>query len=117
MERWYRAWQNTWNGLVRAARTETAVREELATLVIAVPLAILIGATWERRLQLVAVVLLVLVVELLNTAVEKLADRVTTEHDPQIGYVKDMGSAAVAAAIIIGGLTWLFALVERLLAL
>ncbi len=44
------------------------------------------------------VILLLLVVELLNTAIEKLADRLTLEHDPQIGRVKDMGSAAVAVA-------------------
>ena len=48
-----------------------------------------------RRVELVAAVVLVLVVELLNTAIEKLADRLTTDHDPQIGRVKDMGSAAV----------------------
>lgn len=117
MERWYQAWRNTWNGLARAARTEQAVREELAALALALPVALLIGLTWERRLQLIAVVMLVLIVELLNTAIEKLADRVTTERDPLIGYVKDMGSAAVAVAIIIAGLTWLFAAAERLLAL
>ncbi len=60
------------------------------------------------------VILLLLAVELLNTAIEKLADRVTLEHDPQIGRVKDMGSAAVAVAAVIAGLVWLFALVERL---
>jgi diacylglycerol kinase (ATP) len=57
---------------------------------------------------------LVLVVELLNTAIEKLADRLTTEHDPQIGRVKDMGSAAVGVALVMAGLFWLFALVERM---
>ncbi len=73
----------------------------------------LIGATAARRVELVAVVLLLLAVELLNTAIEKLADRVTTAHDPQIGAVKDMGSAAVGVALVIAGLTWLFALGER----
>jgi diacylglycerol kinase (ATP) len=60
------------------------------------------------------VVLLLLAVELLNTAIEKLADRLTREHDPQIGRVKDMGSAAVGVALLIAGLTWLFAIAERL---
>jgi diacylglycerol kinase (ATP) len=63
---------------------------------------------------LVAVVVLVLVVELLNTAIEKLADRLTTDHDPQIGRVKDMGSAAVGVALVMGGLFWLFAIAERI---
>ena len=55
-----------------------------------------------------------LVVELLNTAIEKLADRLTTDHDPQIGRVKDMGSAAVGVALVMAGLFWLFALAERM---
>ena len=58
-------------------------------------------------------VLLLVAVELLNTAIEKLADRLTREIDPQIRDVKDMGSAAVLAALLIAGATWLFALAER----
>jgi diacylglycerol kinase (ATP) len=53
-------------------------------------------------------------VELLNTAIEKLADRLTTEHDLQIGRVKDMGSAAVGVALIMAGMFWVFAIVERM---
>jgi diacylglycerol kinase (ATP) len=64
--------------------------------------------------ELVAVVLLLLAVELLNTAIEKLADRLTLDHDPQIGRVKDMGSAAVGAAIVIAGLVWCVSLAERI---
>jgi diacylglycerol kinase (ATP) len=55
----------------------------------------------------------VLVVELLNTAIEKLADRVNLAVDPQIRRVKDMGSAAVGLALLIAGATWLVALAER----
>jgi diacylglycerol kinase (ATP) len=67
-----------------------------------------------RRVELVATVALVLVVELLNTAIEKLSDRLTTDHDPQIGRVKDMGSAAVGVALVMAGLFWLFAIAERI---
>jgi diacylglycerol kinase (ATP) len=63
---------------------------------------------------MVAAVVLVLVVELLNTAIEKLADRLTTNHDPQIGRVKDMGSAAVGVSLVMAGLFWLFAIAERI---
>jgi diacylglycerol kinase (ATP) len=63
---------------------------------------------------MIAVVVLVLVVELLNTAIEKLADRLTTDHDPQIGRVKDMGSAAVGVALLMVAAFWLFALAERM---
>ena len=97
-----------------AIRSEQAVREELVALVLSVPLAWLVGVTLMRRVELVGAVLLVLVVELLNTAIEKLADRLTTDHDPQIGKVKDLGSAAVGVALVTAGLFWLFALAERM---
>jgi len=112
--RLWRASINTRNGLAFAIRSEQAVREELAILAVSVPLAWLIGATTMRRVELVAVVVLVLVVELLNTAIEKLADRLTTDHDQKIGQVKDMGSAAVGVALLMAGLFWLFAIAERM---
>jgi diacylglycerol kinase (ATP) len=112
--RFWRATINSRNGLAFAIRSEQAVREELVGLALALPLACLIGATAMRRVELIAVVVLVLVVELLNTAIEKLADRLTTELDPQIGRVKDMGSAAVGVALLMAGLFWLFAIAERI---
>ena len=114
MLRLWRATINTRNGLAFAIRSEQAVREELVILAVSVPLAWLIGATTMRRVELIATVVLVLVVELLNTAIEKLADRLTREHDPQIGQVKDMGSAAVGVSLVMTGLFWIFALVERM---
>jgi diacylglycerol kinase (ATP) len=114
MLRLWRATINTRNGLAFAIRSEQAVREELIALVIALPLAWLIGTTAMRRIELVAAVVMVLVVELLNTAIEKLADRLTTEHDLQIGRVKDMGSAAVGVALVTAGLFWLFSIAERM---
>ena len=90
------------------------MREELVALAISLPLAWLIGASTMRRIELVAAVAMVLVVELLNTAIEKLADRLTTDHDPQIGRVKDMGSAAVGVALVTAGVFWLFAIAERM---
>jgi diacylglycerol kinase (ATP) len=112
--RLWRATINSRNGLVFAVRSEQAIREELVALVLAMPLSWLIGATLMRRVELFAAIVLVLVIELLNTAIEKLADRLTTDHDPQIGRVKDLGSAAVGVALLMAGLFWLFAIVERI---
>jgi diacylglycerol kinase (ATP) len=112
--RFWRATINSRNGLAFAVRSEQAIREEVAALVIALPLAWLIGKTTMRMVELVAAVLLVLAIELLNTAIEKLADRLTTAHDPQIGRVKDLGSAAVGVALLMAGLFWLFAIAERI---
>src|SRR6195952_5979605 len=114
MLRLWRATINTRNGLAFAIRSEQAVREELVALALALPLAWLIGVTTMRRIELVAAVVLVLVVELLNTAIEKLSDRLTTDHDPQIGQVKDMGSAAVGVALVMAGGFWLLVSPGRL---
>ena len=114
MERWLRATVNTWHGLRAAARSEAAFREELVALALAVPLAFVVAGEAWKRLLLVGVVVLLLVVELLNTAIEKLADRVNLEIDPQIGQVKDMGSAAVGLALLLAIAVWLIALVGRL---
>ena len=113
MLRLWRATINTRNGLAFAIRSEQAVREELFALALSLPLAWVVGATLMRRIELVAAVAMVLVVELLNTAIEKLSDRLTTERDAQIGRVKDMGSAAVGVALVTAGLFWLFSIAER----
>ena len=114
MLRLWRATINTRNGLAFAIRSEQAVREEIVAIAISLPLAWLIGMTLMRRIELVAAVVMVLVVELLNTAIEKLADRLTTDHDLQIGRVKDMGSAAVGVSLVTAGLFWLFSIAERM---
>ena len=114
MLRFWRATINSRNGLAFAFRSEQAIREEVVALALSLPLAWLVGATMMRRVELVAAVAFVLVVELLNTAIEKLADRLTTDHDPQIGRVKDMGSAAVGVSLLMSGAFWLFALAERM---
>ena len=113
MDRLLRATINTWHGLRDAVRSEAAFRQELAVLLIAVPIAFLIATDTWKRFLLIGVLVFVMVVELLNTSIEKLADRVNREIDPQIGRVKDIGSAAVGLALIVAGLAWLIALAER----
>jgi diacylglycerol kinase (ATP) len=114
MHRLWRATVNTCNGLRAATRSETAIQQELVVLVVAIPLAFLIADGAWKRLALIGVVMLILIVELLNTAIEKLSDRVTTATDPQIGFVKDLGSAAVGLSLLLAGVVWLLALAEWL---
>lgn len=113
MRRIFLATINSWNGLLAAARSERAIREEIVILALAVPAAFLIAATAARAIELILVLMLLLTVELLNTAIEKLCDRVTLERDEQIGRVKDISSAAVGVALAMAGLLWLFAIAER----
>ncbi|MFN3350515.1 diacylglycerol kinase [Pseudorhodoplanes sp.] len=114
MHRMWRATLNTLNGLRAAASSEAAFQQEVIALALAVPLALVVATSLWIALALIGVVLAVMIVELLNTAIEKLADRVTLEHDPIIGRVKDMGSAAVGLTLLVAGAVWLLAIWDRL---
>jgi diacylglycerol kinase (ATP) len=112
--RLYRAALNSWNGLRATARSEEAFRQELVVLILAVPAAFLIATETWHRVALVGVVVLLMVVELLNTALEKLSDHVTPHNHPAIGLIKDTASAAVGLSLLLAGLMWVVALAERL---
>lgn len=114
MDRLLRATVNTWQGLKAATRSEAAFRQEIAVFVIAIPLAFVIGDTAWSRFLLIGVIAFVMVVELLNTAIEKLADRVSRDPDAQIGMAKDIGSAAVGMALVLAAGIWLIAIALRL---
>ena len=112
MKRWWAAIANSWNGIVACARSEAAFREEIVALILAIPAAMVLAADpWKRALLLAPVVLL-LVIELLNTTIEKLCDRISAEFDPAIGRVKDMGSAAIGVMLIATAAVWAFAVVD-----
>ena len=113
MHRLWRAAINSWNGLRAVVRSEEAFRQEVLVLVISVPLAYLVATTAWKRLSLVLVIVLIMIVELLNTAIEKLGDRISREHDPLIGFIKDLGSAAVVLSLLFAAAVWLLALAER----
>jgi diacylglycerol kinase (ATP) len=108
------ATRNSWRGLVAIAKSEKAFQQELVALLIGIPLAFVVAADTWKRIALIGVLVLLLIVELLNTGLEKLADVVTPDHHPVIGWVKDMGSAAVGLSLLLAGLVWLVALAERL---
>jgi diacylglycerol kinase (ATP) len=96
----------SWRGLKAAVRTEAAFRQELTAAVILVPLALWLPVTPIERVLLVASLAAVLVVELLNTAVETALDRISMQVHPLAGRAKDMGSAAVMVTIATAIFTW-----------
>ena len=110
----FRAGLNTRDGLLHALKSERAVRHEMSALLVGIPLAFFLSKDATRIALLIGSICAILAVELLNTAIEKLADRLTTDHDKQIGRVKDMGSAAVGVTLLIAGAVWLFAIAERI---
>jgi diacylglycerol kinase (ATP) len=113
VERIWRATINSWNGLVAVTRSEAAFRQEVALLELGVPLAFFLTPDVARRFALIGVLVFLLIVELLNTAIEKLSDRVTRKTDPAIKRVKDMSSAAVGLSLLAAGAVWIWVLVER----
>lgn len=100
-------------GLRAALRTEAAFRQELAVSVVLVPAAFWVGQTTVERVLLVGSLLLVLVIELLNTGIEAAVDRVGTDYDPLAGRAKDLGSAAVFISLILALFVWVMISWER----
>ena len=97
---------NSLRGLVSGAGSERAVRYELTLLAVALPLGAVIAPSIAWYVAMIGVLLAPLAVEFVNTANEKLADRVTREHDAAIGRVKDLGSAAVFCMLCLCVLVW-----------
>ena len=93
-------------GFRTAWRGEHAFRQELLLLAVATGVAFLLPVPAVLRLLLIGVVVLVLIVELLNSAIEAIVDRVSLETHPLSKAAKDLGSAAVCLALMLAGATW-----------
>ena len=113
VKRLWRATINSWNGIVAATQSEQAFREELVVLAIGVPLAFFLTADTGKRFALIGTLVFLLIVELLNTAIEKLCDRVSLKRDPILKRVKDMGSAAIFLSLLLAGAVWIWIVAER----
>ena len=96
----------SWKGFSAAYKHEAAFRQELWLAVVLVPAGLFLGETWKDKAALVCSLLLVLVVELLNSAIESVVDRIGDEHHELSGRAKDMGSAAVLLALFIVAISW-----------
>ena len=94
------------DGLIATFRNETAFRLELIMAVVLIPNALILHLKGMEKVMLIGSVLLVLVVELLNTAVESVVDRVSEETHHLSKRAKDAGSAAVFISLVILGITW-----------
>lgn len=93
-------------GLATAWRGEEAFRQEVLLAVVLVPLAAWLGQTAMERLLLIGSWLLVIIVEILNTAIEATVDRIGDEHHQLSGQAKDLGSAAVLLSLLLATLAW-----------
>lgn len=98
---------------LKAGWNETAFRQEALLAMVMIPAAFWVGRHWLEVSMLIATVVLVMITELLNTAVEKTVDRIGPEWHALSKLAKDLGSAAVLLALLLCGGVWLAALYSR----
>ncbi|MCS2152286.1 diacylglycerol kinase [Scandinavium goeteborgense] len=106
LTRIFKAAGYSWKGFRAAWQNEAAFRQEGVAAVIAIILACWLDVDAITRVLLIGSVLLVMIVEIINSAIEAVVDRIGTERHELSGRAKDMGSAAVFLAIAIATLTW-----------
>jgi len=105
-----RAWhaaKNSWCGIVYAFKEESAFRQELTLLVLLTPVALFLPISPLEKCVLIVSIVMVLVVELLNSSVEAAIDRISFDHHDLSKRAKDFGSAAVMLALLIAALLWI----------
>ena len=110
LQRLINAASYSFSGLAAAARHEDAFRQELILAAVLVPLGLALGSSGVERALLVGSVLLVLIVELFNSAIEATVDRVSLEDHKLAKRAKDIGSAAVMLALANVVVVWLLVL-------
>lgn len=108
-----RAFGNSMQGFAGAFREEAAFRQELALALVVIPLALWLGQSGVERALLIAPMLLILMVELLNSAIEAVVDRVGLERHRLSGLAKDIGSAAVFTSFVLLITVWALVLFDR----
>lgn len=109
----WRAWLCSINGLKLAFTHESAFRQELLLFLLFLPLALWLGQSTLHTLFLISLMTLVLIVELLNSAIEATIDRIGTEHHELSGRAKDTASAAVLLCLVITALVFIVAIYEK----
>jgi diacylglycerol kinase (ATP) len=113
LKRLFSATKNSLRGLIDGFTTEPALREEAILFVVAVPLGLVLAPSAVWYVAMIGVILVLLAIEFLNTAIEKLADHVTREQHNDIRRIKDFGSAAVFCGLCLAGLVWIAAMAVR----
>jgi diacylglycerol kinase (ATP) len=113
LDRLLRAFAASGKGLAGAFREEEAFRQELLVAVVAIPLGIWVGHNGVERALLIAPVFLILIVELLNSAIEATVDRIGLERHALAGLAKDIGSAAVMVSFVLLAVVWVLVLTGR----
>jgi diacylglycerol kinase (ATP) len=108
------AGKNSWQGLKDAFINEEAFKVQSLLCLILIPLALIIAENYLQLLLLLCALFLVLIVELLNTSIEIVLDRIGTEFNKLSGRAKDIGSAAVCLSMLLFFLVWITVVTKNL---
>ncbi len=112
MERLIKAFHNSVRAFRSLIRTEAAFQQEMALLVLSLPVGWFLSTSWRGYALLVGSLLLLLVVEVLNTGIEATCNAVRREFDVDIQLAKDCGSLAVLMTSLLAGGVWVLALID-----
>jgi len=112
MDRLIKAWQNSVRAFWKLLHTEAAFQQEMGLLAVAVPAAWFFSSSWRGYALLVGAILLLIMVEVLNTGIEAACDAVSREFHIDIQLAKDCGSLAVLISVVLAAIVWGLAVVE-----
>jgi diacylglycerol kinase (ATP) len=107
------AFRYTWAGLVSAWKNELAFRGEVVVAIVMVPLGFWLGRSAVEQALLIASILLILLTELLNSALEAVVDRIGAQRHELSKRAKDMGSAAAFVSMVTAALVWIIIALDR----
>jgi diacylglycerol kinase (ATP) len=114
MQRLWNAFGYSLHGFNSAFRHEDAFRQEVLLAAVLIPVALLLDASGTGKAMMIGSVLLVLIVELLNSAIEAAVDRISLEHHQLAKRAKDLGSAAVFLSLVNVAIVWALVIAEKL---
>lgn len=100
----------SWSGFQAAFINEAAFRQELLLCIVLAPIGLMFGDSSLEKVMLLGSLFVILIVELINTAIEAVVDRIGPEDHPMSGLAKDLGSAAVFLSLCNGAITWILIL-------
>lgn len=112
MERLISAWRNSVRAFWRLLQSETAFQQEMVLLAVAIPLAWFLSTSWRGYALLVGAILILIMIEVLNTGIEAACDAFSHEFHTDIQLAKDCGSLAVLISVVLAAIVWGLALIE-----
>jgi diacylglycerol kinase (ATP) len=102
----FRALKYSYDGLVAATKSEEAIRQEMFLAILLIPGSFLLNVFWLERMLMISAVLIIIMAELMNSAIEAIVDRISKAQHPLSKKAKDIGSALVFISFVNAAVVW-----------